>query len=136
MAGAEEKNLHLVLDQIVSRLKVDVGAAEKKHNDAVKAFEKEAKEAKEAEQAVEQQMTCFNLGTLDVAKTALDTAAGAAKKATEEAEAAKALSDDVSWKTDVQDLQNSIQAISTLREAVEKLSDQYVHGTTSTSTTT
>ena len=116
-------------------MKVNVAAAEKKHDDSVKASGKEAEETK-SELDTEQTTLDLAKGTLDVAKGALDTAAGAYQKVADEEKAAAALATDDSWEKDAQELQNSVRSISALREAVEKWNGEYVHSTASASTTT
>ena len=60
------------------------------------------------------------------------------KKESDDASSAQELAEDETWKTDVLDLKSSIAAVETLRVAVEKLNDEYVHPTTgpTASTTT
>ena len=81
-------------------------------------------------------------GHLDQTKAALDKSAEDYKKEADEADAAKVLAVDESWKTDVQNLKSSIAAVETLKVAVEKLSDDsttrrhVVHTTTPPAGTT
>ena len=130
--------MHGVLDDIVSRLGVDIVDAEKKHKDAEIAFEKESKEAKEAKVALDADQQTFDMAksASDLAKNALDVAKTAHEKQAEEEEDAKKLANDDSWKEEVKDLKSSITAISTLREEVEKLNVQYVHRASTTAVPT
>ena len=131
IAGDEEEKVHLCLDDILSRLQADIAAEQKKHIDRMAAFEKKGKDAQKAKEemdAAKSKLTLASL-TFNMAKHALDKAAKRYKVQADEKTDAEALATDDSWQTDVQALQSSITGISTLREAVENLSDEYVHST-------
>lgn len=136
VSGDEEKNVHLVLDGIVVRLKSDVAAAQKKHVDAEKAFEKAADVLKSAKTELDKEQITFNAAktTLDIADVAVKKSTEDFKKESDEASSAQQLAEDETWKTDVQDLKSSIEAVETLRVEVEKLNDEYVHSTTGPTT--
>ena len=133
IAGHEEKRVHLVLDDIQSRMLADIAAEQKKHVDAVAAFEKEGKEAEQAKEEMEAEKTKLQLASvaLGIAQDAFDKAAERYKVQADEATDAEALATDGSWQTNVLALQSSINSMSELREVVENLSDEYVHSTAS-----
>ena len=140
VAGEEEKKLHVVLDGIVVRLKGDIDTTEKKHTDDGAAFTKAAKEAEDSKVVLDaDKLTLGQAETAHrLAKVAVDKSAEVYKKESDEADAAKVLAADETWKVDVQNLKSSLQSIAKLRVAVEKLNNEYVHTTTgpTTSTTT
>ena len=112
------------------RLKSDIAAAQKKHVDAEKSFEKVADVLKKAKMALDNEQIMFNAAktTFDIADVAVKKTEDF-KKESDEASSAQELAEDETWKTDVQDLKSSIEAVETLRVAVEKLNDEYVHPT-------
>jgi len=138
VTGGEEKKIHLVLDGIVVRLQDDIDSAEKKHTDDGAAFKKAAKEAEDSKLLLDADKLTFGQAetTLGLAKAAVDKSAEVYKKESDEADAARVLAEDGTWKADVQNLESTIEAVATLRLAVEKLNDQYVHDGSTTSTTT
>ena len=113
----EVKKLHVLLDDIVSRFRGDIVAAEQKHADATEAFQKEAEETKKAKSWLDAKQVELDLAraALDVPRAAFDKAEETAKKESDEAETAKQRANDDSWKKEVQDLQEAISAVGTLR---------------------
>ena len=138
VSALDEKKVHLVLDNIVVRLNGDAVAAEKKHTDAVKAFEEAADEQKKAKTVLDAEQLTFNGASLafGMARSAFNNSTKKFAKESKEAAAAQVLTLDESWKKEVEDLKGTIEAVETLRVEVEKLNDEYVHTTAPTASTT
>ena len=138
MPGDEEKKVHLVLDGIVVRLKSDVAAAEKKHVDAEKAFEEAVDELQKTKTALDTEQITFTAAktTFDLAEVAIKKTTEDFKKESDKPSSAQQFAEDETWKEEVQDLKGSIEAVETLRVAVEKLNGDYVHPTASLIETT
>jgi chromosome segregation ATPase len=129
VTGAEEKLVHEALDTIVTRLHQDILAAQKKHDDAVAEYQKQAGEAEQAKgewTAADSRLAAVKPG-YQLAVEAEDKAEKKYLKEEAEVAPAKAAADDTTWQEETKKLKAAEAAIALLRVQVEKLNAEYTH---------
>ena len=123
ITGDEEKNVHLVLDDIVSRLQADIATAQKTHGVAKAAAEKEGKEAQKAKEEMEAENNKLigALPTFTIAKGPPDRAAERYRVCADKRTNAETLAADDSWRARTRALQAALTQLKILREGFSKV---------------